>query len=199
MEFLNPQIIVQTLGIAGVTAVIFAESGLFFGFFLPGDSLLFSAGILASQNYIGIYPLIIFGIIAAILGDSVGYAFGKKIGPKIFNKEDSFFFSKKHIERSHRFFEKYGKKALILARFTPVVRTFVPIIAGVGEMPYKYFITYNIIGGVVWVTSMSLLGFFFGKFIPDPDRYILPFIILIIILSITPGVMEYLKERNNKK
>ena len=199
MEYLDPKFIVESLGIIGVVSIVFAESGLFFGFFLPGDTLLFTAGLLASQNYINIYLLVVLTSIAAILGDSVGYAFGKKVGPKIFSKEDSLFFNKKHIERSQKFFEKYGKKSLILARFTPIVRTFTPILAGVGKMPYKEFITYNIIGGIAWVFSMSLLGFFFGKIIPNPDKYILPIIAVIIILSIAPGIWEFIKERNKQK
>ncbi len=195
-QYLDPKFIVESLGLIGVISIIFAESGLFFGFFLPGDSLLFTAGLLASQDYINIYALIGFGIIVAILGDNVGYAFGKKMGPKIFSKEDSFFFNKRHIERSKKFFEKYGKKALILARFTPIVRTFVPILAGVGNMNYKEFVTYNIVGGILWVSSMSFLGFFLGKAIPDPDKYILPIVIVIIILSVLPAIKEFISSKN---
>ncbi len=195
MKYLDPLFLIQTLGLVGTLAIIFAESGLFFGFFLPGDSLLFTAGLLASQGYINIWWLIIGGIICAILGDSVGYAFGKKVGPKLFTKEDSLLWNKKHIEKSKLFFEKYGKKAIIIARFMPVVRTFTPILAGVGLMNYKIFLTFNIIGGILWVSSMSLLGFFFGKLIPNPDKYILPIILLIIILSILPAVFEYIKSK----
>lgn len=197
MEYLDPKFLIETLGLIGVLAIIFAESGLFFGFFLPGDSLLFTAGLLASQDLIGIYPLLIGGVICAILGDSVGYAFGKKIGPKIFSKEDSLFWNKKHIERSNEFFSKYGKKALILARFMPIVRTFTPILAGVGSMEYKTFIRYNVIGGFLWVVGITLLGYFFGMIIPDPDRYLLPVIILIIIISVLPVVKEIINSRKN--
>ena len=195
MQYLDPLFLINTLGLIGILLIIFAESGLFFGFFLPGDSLLFTAGLLASQNYLNIFYLLILGSIAAILGDSVGYAFGKKIGPKIFIKEDSFFFNKKYIEKSKLFFEKYGKKALILARFIPGVRTFTPIIAGVGSMPYKQFITYNIIGGAGWVIFMTCLGYFFGRLVPNPDKYILPIIILIALGSIMPGIIEYIKHK----
>lgn len=198
MHYLDPHFIVQTLGLVGVVSIIFAESGLFFGFFLPGDSLLFTAGLLASQNFLSIQYLVIFGIIAAIAGDSVGYAFGKKVGPKIFTKEDSLIWNKKHIEKSKKFFEKYGPKAIILARFMPIVRTFTPILAGVGTMEYKLFLRYNIIGGVLWVTSMSVGGYFFGKLIPNPDKYLLPIIGLIILLSILPGILEFIKSRKNK-
>lgn len=195
MHYLDPHFIVQTLGLIGVIAIIFAESGLFFGFFLPGDSLLFTAGLLASQNFLSIHHLVFFGIIAAILGDSIGYAFGKKVGPKIFTKEDSLIWNKKHIEKSKAFFEKYGSKAIILARFMPIVRTFTPILAGVGTMEYKLFLRYNIVGGVLWVTSMSVGGYFFGKIIPNPDKYLLPVIAFIILLSILPGILEFIKTR----
>lgn len=198
MHYLDPHFIVQTLGLVGVVSIIFAESGLFFGFFLPGDSLLFTAGLLASQDFLSIQYLVVFGILAAILGDSVGYAFGKKVGPKIFTKEDSLIWNKKHIEKSKKFFEKYGPKAIILARFMPIVRTFTPILAGVGTMEYKLFLRYNIIGGVLWVFSMSVGGYFFGKLIPNPDKYLLPVIAIIIFLSILPGILEFIKSRKNK-
>ncbi|MEI8337705.1 MAG: VTT domain-containing protein [bacterium] len=197
MQYLDPLFLINTLGLIGILLIVFAESGLFFGFFFPGDSLLFTAGLLASQNYLNIFYLLVLGSLAAILGDSVGYAFGKKIGPKIFTKEDSFFFNKKYIERSKIFFEKYGKKALIIARFIPGVRTFTPIIAGVGSMSYKHFITYNIIGGASWVVFMTGLGYFFGKIIPNPDKYILPIVVLIALISIAPGLIEYIKHKKN--
>lgn len=195
MEYLDPKFLIETLGLLGIFSIVFAESGLFFGFFLPGDSLLFTAGLLASQDLISLYPLLIGGTIFAILGDSVGYAFGKKVGPKIFSKEDSLFFSKKHIERSNLFFKQYGKKAIILARFMPVIRTFTPILAGVGNMEYKIFLSYNILGGFLWVFSMGLGGFFFGKLIPNPDKYLLPILALIIVISVMPALKEILAKK----
>ena len=195
-HLLDPKFIIETLGIIGIVSIIFAESGLFFGFFLPGDSLLFTAGLLASQHILSLSPILIFCSIAAIIGDSIGYAFGKKIGPKIFKKEDSFFFNKKHVEKSHAFFEKYGKKSIILARFMPIVRTFTPILAGVGSMEYKTFIRYNVVGGILWVFGMTMLGYFFGRIIPNPDTYLLPVIIAIVIISILPALKEII---NNKK
>ncbi len=192
---LDPIIIIKSLGLIGVVSIIFAESGLFFGFFLPGDTLLFTAGLLASQGYISFFSLVILCILAAILGDSVGYAFGSKMGPKIFFKQDSFFFNKKHIERSKIFFDKYGKKAIILARFVPIVRTFTPILAGVGEMEYKLFLRYNVIGGALWVLLLSTGGYFLGRVIPDPDKYLLPIIILITVFSLLPLIKELF---NNK-
>lgn len=197
-QYLDPKFIVETLGLVGTVSIVFAESGLFFGFFLPGDSLLFTAGLLSSQEFISLWPLLILCFLAAVLGDSVGYWFGKRVGPKIFSKDNSFFWNKKHIERSQKFFEKYGKKAIILARFMPIVRTFTPILAGVGKMDYKAFLRYNVIGGFVWTVGMILLGYFFGSLIPHPDRYLLPVIIIIILASFVPPVIEILKEKSKK-
>ncbi|MEI6478693.1 MAG: VTT domain-containing protein [bacterium] len=197
MQYLDPIFLIDTLGLIGVLGIVFAESGLFLGFFLPGDSLLFTAGLLASENYLNIFVLISLAIIAAVLGDTFGYAFGKKIGPRIFTREHSIFFSIKNLERSKSFFGKHGKKAIILARFMPAVRTFTPILAGAGQMPYKTFITYNIVGGAGWVTLMAGLGYFFGRIIPNPDRYILPVIVIIIVISIIPSLVEFI--RSNRK
>ena len=173
--------------------MVFAESGLFFGFFLPGDSLLFSAGLLAGTGFLNIWVLLVGCIIFAILGDSAGYWFGKKIGYKIFYKEDSFFFNKKYIDRAKMFFEKYGKKAILFARFVPIVRTFVPILAGVGNMEYKYFIPYNITGGISWVLIMTLLGYFLGNLIPGIEHYIIYIALGIIVVSFVPVVRFIMK------
>ena len=192
-EFLDPQLIISSLGALGVLIVIFLETGFFFGFFFPGDSLLFTAGLLASQGLIPVWWLIIGAPIMAIIGDSVGYAFGKKVGPALFTKEDSFFFDKKYIERSQHFYEKYGKKTIFLARFIPIVRTFAPIVAGVGDMEYKIFISYNIFGGLIWTWLMIGLGYWFGAIVPNPDLYILPIVAIIIIISIIPPVWEVIR------
>ena len=188
MQYLDPKFLIEAVGIIGVIAIIFAESGLFFGFFFPGDSLLFTAGLLASQSLLSLPVLLVGSFIAAVLGDNVGYAFGKKVGPALFSRENSFFFNKKHIERSREFFGKYGKKAIILARFMPIVRTFTPILAGVGSMEYRTFFVYNIVGGVIWTFGMALLGYFLGSVISTPDRYILPIVIIIVVLSILPAI-----------
>ena len=188
---------VETAGYLGLFIIVFAESGLFFGFFFPGDSLLFTAGLLASQGYFSITYLVILLAIAAISGDSVGYWFGKKVGPRIFTREDSFFFHKKHIERAHEFYTKYGPRALVLARFVPVVRTFVPIVAGVGEMHYPTFLRYNIIGGLLWSVGVSLLGYFLGATVPNIEEYLLPIIIVIILLSVLPVVFDLLRARRH--
>ncbi|OHA15625.1 MAG: hypothetical protein A3G52_04005 [Candidatus Taylorbacteria bacterium RIFCSPLOWO2_12_FULL_43_20] len=192
-QYLDPLFLIQTLGLIGVIAIVFAESGLFFGFFLPGDSLLFTAGFLASQGYFSIYYLVIGCVVAAILGDSVGYAFGRHVGPRIFVKEDSLFFHKDHLIKTKMFYEKHGSKSIVLARFVPIVRTFAPILAGVGEMRYWQFLRYNIIGGVVWATGLPFLGYYLGKTIPDVDKYLLPIIAVIILISILPILFEYRK------
>lgn len=178
--------IVKAAGYFGLFAIIFAETGLFFGFFLPGDSLLFTAGFLASQSFLSIWPLTIMLALAAILGDSTGYAFGAKLGHKIFYKADSFFFNKANIDRAKMFFEKHGRKTIILARFIPVLRTFVPILAGVGRMHYRVFLTYNVMGGLLWGAGVTLLGYFLGNTIPHADRYLLPIIAAIIFVSLLP-------------
>ena len=187
--------LIQAVGYLGIFGIVFAESGVPVGFFLPGDSLLFAAGLLASQGFFNIWVLIIFIPVAAILGDNFGYWFGAKVGPKIFTREDSFFFHKKHIERTLNFNIKYGNKAIILSRFIPVVRTFTPILAGVGQMPYRTFLKYNILGGVLWGTGMPLLGYFLGSLIPNIDQYLLPIILVIIAISFSPIIHEIIKHK----
>lgn len=201
IPFLQIDIIslVQTVGYIGLFAIIFAESGLFFGFFLPGDSLLFTAGLLASQGLFNYYILAIIFAFAAIAGDNVGYLFGKKIGPKIFNKEDSFFFQKKHVEHTQKFYEKYGTKTIVLARFVPIVRTFAPILAGVGKMDYTTFFKYNVIGGLIWGVGISFIGYFLGSRIPGIENYLNYIIIAIIAASFLPIAFEFIREYFKKR
>ena len=196
IPFLHIDIItlVQAVGYIGLFAIIFAESGLFFGFFLPGDSLLFTAGLLASQGLFNYYALAVIFALAAITGDSVGYLFGKKVGSKIFNREDSFFFHKNHVERTHNFYEKYGTKTIVLARFVPIVRTFAPILAGVGNMKYKTFLKYNIVGGLLWGVGISFAGFYLGSKIPGIENYLTYIILAIIVISILPIIFEFARE-----
>lgn len=193
--FENLTHLIQISGYIGVTAIIFAESGLFFGFFLPGDSLLFTAGFLASQGFFNLPLLILLTTSAAITGDSVGYWFGKKIGPYIFTRPDSFWFSQKRVHQAKKFFDTYGSKSIILARFIPAVRTFTPILAGVAGMHYKKFLTYNVIGGVLWGSGLPILGYILGTRIPNPDKFIIPIVLGIIILSFIPIVWEWLKSK----
>src|SRR3989344_1603816 len=158
--------LVKTAGYLGLGAIIFAESGLLVGFFLPGDSLLFTAGFLASQGYLAIVPLIILLFIAAVSGDAVGYLFGKKVGPRIFSRPESFWFRPTHVEKTKTFFDRYGPKTILLSRFLPVVRTFAPIMAGVGGMRYRVFATYNAVGALLWACGLTLLGYLFGQSVP---------------------------------
>ena len=194
-NFLDPHFLINTFGTIGVLAIVFAESGLFFGFFLPGDSLLFTAGFLASQGFLNPVILSAGVTLMAILGDNVGYAFCKKIGPAIFTREDSLFFNKKYIEKAGIFYEKYGNKTIILARFMPIVRTFAPILAGVGNMNYKKFFTYNCVGGILWSTLLLGLGFGLGKTAPNIDSYLLPMIIFIVAVSFLPGIYHLIKRK----
>lgn len=190
--------LIKTAGYLGIFAIVFAESGLFIGFFLPGDSLLFTAGFLASQGFFNIWYLIPLIFVAAVLGDNVGYAFGYKVGPMLFNKEESILFHKDHLERARIFYEKHGKKAIVLARFMPGIRTFAPILAGVGKMDYTVFMAYNLIGGILWGVGLPLLGYLLGNTIPDADKYLLPIILLIIFLSILPSLIHIWKEDDER-
>lgn len=191
--------LVQSAGYIGLFLITFAESGLLIGFFLPGDSLLFTAGFLASQGYLDIRLLAPLLFVAAVIGDSVGYAFGYRVGPRIFKKEDSLLFHKENIARAQRFFEKHGGKTIILARFMPVIRTFAPILAGVGKMNYSQFVFYNIAGSLLWAVGLSLLGYFLGQAIPNVDRYLLPIIAGIIIVSFLPSIIHFLRDQKMRQ
>lgn len=194
MPHLNLKEIIMTTGYAGIFGMVFAESGLLFGFFFPGDSLLITAGLLASQGYLNIAILLAGGILAAIGGDSVGYWFGKKTGPKIFKREDSLLFHKKNIIKANEFYEKHGGKTIILARFMPFIRTFAPIVAGIGGMKYSRFLFFNVFGGVFWVSLTVLGGYILGSRIPNIDRYFLVIIAIVILVSASPGLYHFWKE-----
>lgn len=196
---LDPVFLITTVGLIGIIFIIFAETGLFFGFFFPGDSLLFTAGILASQGIFNIYYLIIFCILAAILGDSVGYWSGRKYGRALFERDAGFFFKKQRIYDAEEFFERHGKYTIIVARFVPIIRTFAPIVAGIGRMKYRTFITYNVFGGIFWVTLMASLGYFLGELIVNPDKYIIPIAFLIIVISFMPIILKFIKHKIGKK
>ena len=190
--------LIATAGYLGLFAIVFAESGLFFGFFLPGDSLLVTVGLLSSRGFLKIEYLIPLLATGAILGDSVGYWFGRKVGPSIFRRENSLIFNKNHIKRAHDFYKKHGGKTIILARFMPIIRTFAPIVAGVGKMDYQKFLSFNIFGGVFWTAGMLLLGYFLGNVIPNIDKYLLPIIFLIVFISVLPGLIEGYKYNKGK-
>jgi len=204
-EILNPFAIISAVGLVGIWLIIFAQSGFFFCFFLPGDSLLFTAGFLASQNFFPAYfvptVLLLFvgALVAAILGDNVGFLFGRKIGPAIFKKEDSLLFDKKYPVEAQKFYDRYGKKTIVFARFIPIVRTFAPIIAGVGAMNYRTFFSYNVFGALIWTAVTVFPGFFLGESIPNAEHYITPLILLIIVISFVPAVIHFIRERRSRK
>ncbi len=194
---LDPVSLIETFGYVGLFFIIFAESGILIGFFLPGDSLLFTAGFLASQGYLRIEILIPILFLMAFAGDSLGYLIGKITGPKIFSRPKSFWFHPENVQKTEQFFERYGVKTIILARFIPVVRTFAPVMAGVGKMNYRTFVIYNAVGALAWAVGLTLLGYLFGNFIPNADKYILPIIVLIILASLAPPIWHMLK-RNGR-
>ncbi len=196
LELITPFLV--QFGYFALFAIVFAESGLFFGFFLPGDSLLFTAGLLASQGIFNIYVVLIGTIIAAILGDQVGYWMGKKYGRKFFNKPNSLFFNSKNIERAEAFYKKHGKKMIILARFVPAVRTFAPIVAGIGNMDYTTFVKYNIIGGVLWSVLFVVAGYWLGNVLPNAGEYLTLVILIIVVVSIIPIAFEVWKAKKEK-
>lgn len=193
--------LIQSVGYIGVFLIVFVESGVPFGVVipLPGDTLLFSAGILAASSAFHLVPLLATIIVAAILGDSVGYWFGAKYGPKLFTKEDALFLNKRHLERTERFYERYGRRAIIFARFLPIFRTLVPIAAGMGRMNYTVFLRYNIAGAFIWGVSVTMLGYYLGGIIPNIDTYLLPILLVIMLLSSVSIVREILKARKEQK
>lgn len=195
---LQPELLIKTLGLIGVWAVLFAESGLFFGFFLPGDSLLFTAGVLASQGLLNYPILLVVTFTAAILGDNVGYWFGKKVGGKLFEREDSFLFKRHHLLEAQRFYEKNGAKTIVLARFVPFVRTFAPIVAGAAKMHYQTFIFYNFFGGFLWSVGIATLGYFLGN-IPIVKHNYEYVISLIVAASLLPIIIHAAGEYRKKK
>lgn len=192
--------LISTVGVLGVAGIVFAESGLLIGFFLPGDSLLFTAGFLVHQNIIhfNIHFLAIILFIAAVLGDSTGYAFGRRAGRRLFNRKESVVFRQENLIRAEEFYAKHGAKTIIIARFVPVVRTFAPIVAGMSKMHYRTFVAYNVIGALLWAAGLTYLGYFAGRLITDAGVNIEYVILGIIFLSIAPPLAHILKEKKNR-
>lgn len=192
-------------GVFAVAAVIFAESGLLIGFFLPGDSLLFTAGFLTHTGHlpINIHLLVFIMFIAATVGDSVGYTFGRRVGYKVFNRPNSFLFRQENVQKASEFYKKHGGKTIILARFMPVVRTFVPIVAGVSKMDYRSFLTYNIIGALLWAVGITYLGYFAGAWFEsigvDVDHVLLPIIAVILLTSVLPPIIHLTRDPKQRK
>ncbi|MFD9074332.1 DedA family protein [Streptomyces lasiicapitis] len=199
-SWLDPDYLLNQFGLWGLLLIVFAESGLLIGFFLPGDSLLFTTGLLITTNKLDtpLWLACILIVVAAILGDQAGYLFGKKVGPSLFNRPDSKLFKQENVVKAHEFFEKHGPKSLVLARFVPIVRTFTPIIAGVSGMRYRSFLTFNILGGVLWGAGVTLLGAWLGKH-EFVHKNIEAILILIVLISVVPIIVEFLRARGKSK
>ncbi|MFG2225997.1 DedA family protein [Streptomyces sp. NPDC048644] len=199
-QWLDPDYLIATYGLIGVLVIVFAESGLLIGFFLPGDSLLFTTGLLVTTNKIDLplWAVCALVVLAAVLGDQAGYLFGRKVGPSLFKRPDSRLFKQENVEKAHDFFEKYGPKSLILARFVPIVRTFTPIIAGVSRMNYRSFLVFNVIGGTLWGAGVTLLGAALGN-IEFVHKNIEAMLVLIVLISVVPIAVEFLRARGKAK
>ena len=191
--------LIKWAGYFGLTAIVFAETGLLVGFFLPGDSLLVTAGLVSARGMLNVYYLGIMLNIAAAAGNSFGYLIGRMTGPRIFTREDSLLFNKKHVFRAQEFYARHGRKAIVLAQFMPIVRTFSPVIAGVGQMPYRQFLVISVLGTVIWVWSMLFTGYFLGTYIPGIDQHIEILILTVIFVSILPAIISWWRERKKTK
>ncbi|MCL4523699.1 MAG: VTT domain-containing protein [Acidobacteria bacterium] len=196
-KLMDVQAIIQWGGILMICVIVFVETGLFVGFFLPGDSLLVSAGIFAASGHLDLMWLLILASICAVVGDQFGYLIGRSAGHALYKRDDSMFFKKKHLQKAHDFYEKYGGKTIVIARFVPIVRTFAPAVAGAAEMNYRKFVSFNVFGGILWVFSTVLLGYFMGRLIgvDRVNKYIHIIIIVVVFLSILPGIIEFLRAR----
>lgn len=190
--------IIENIGYLGIFSIVFIESGLLVGFFLPGDSLLFTAGFLASTGLFNVAYLSFGCAIFAIAGDSVGYYIGHRFGKKLYERKNSKLFNKDHLAQAQKFYDKHGGKTIILARFMPVIRTFAPVVAGMADMNYKSFLFFNVFGGLLWGSGLTLTGYFLGSLIPNVDKYLLPIIGVIVLASIAPAVAHYLRARTAK-
>jgi membrane-associated protein len=197
-QLTDVETMVRVGGLSAMTAIVFAETGLMVGFFLPGDSLLVTAGVFAANGHLSIWWLNVLLVAAAIVGDTVGYWIGRKAGPALFNRPRSRFFNPAHLRRAHDFYEKHGGKTIIIARFMPIVRTFAPVVAGMGKMEYRRFLSFNVFGGLAWVVSMTLIGYYLGQF-AWVKKNIEIVIVIVVFVSIMPGLIaaarEWLKKR----
>lgn len=187
--------LVRVGGVAGLTIIVFVETGLLVGFFLPGDSLLVTAGLFAARGDLNVATLIAVLCVAAIVGDTVGYNIGLRTGPKLFTRENSLLFNKKHLLATKDFYDRHGPFTVVIARFVPIIRTFAPVVAGIGTMEYKRFISYNVIGGIGWVMSMILAGYFLGQLVPNIHKNIDKVIVIVIFLSLLPMIIKIIREK----
>lgn len=199
-HLVNPESIIYYGGIYLLLLVVFAETGLFVGFFLPGDSLLFTAGLFCSTGILQMHILIlvVLIIVAAVAGNMVGFAFGKKVGPLLFRRKSGFLFRQEHLTAAHQFYTKHGKKTIILSRFLPIVRTFAPIVAGIVKLDYFKFLLYSIAGAILWVNTLVLTGYFMGKYIPGTKEYLGYIVIFLIVITSIPFIYNSLKKRFKK-
>ena len=203
LEFLHRLRDVKALvawgGYVGLTSIIFAETGLLIGFFLPGDSLLVTAGLLASQPRFGlnVWLLGVLLTLASIIGNAVGFAIGRASGPRLFKREESLFFKPRYLRQAHEFYERHGGKTVVIARFMPIVRTFVPVVAGMAQMGYRRYTIYNIVGGLGWIWSMLFIGYFLGRYIPGVDQHIETVIVIVVFVSILPGIIGWFRARRS--
>lgn len=195
---LNIDKVILGSGLIAIGATVFAESGLLIGFFLPGDTLLLGAGILASQGAFNIWVLLLVVIVSAIIGDNVGYSIGRRTGSRMMKKKDGILFRKEHIEKAEKFYEAHGGKTIIMARFVPVVRTFAPMVAGMGKMPRRRFMLFNVIGGIAWGGGITLLGYWLGNRVPWIEEYISPILLAIIVISIAGSMAHIFKDRDTR-
>lgn len=193
---LDPIAIIKTWSYFGIAAIVFAESGLFIGMFLPGDSLLFAAGLLSASGFLEVVPLVMVVVASAILGDSVGYWLGAKVGDNLFKRKDSRFFKQEYLKRTEHFYQTYGGRAVVLARFVPIIRTIAPMLAGAGSMTYKKFFSYNMLGGFLWGVGMVSFGFSLGSIIPNSEKYLLPLSLVIVVISISPIFINFIRGKS---
>ncbi|HVZ58415.1 MAG TPA: VTT domain-containing protein [Patescibacteria group bacterium] len=196
-HLLDVHFLVQTFGLPGITLIIFAETGLMLGFFLPGDSLLITGGIFAAKGDMSLPALFFFVFLAASLGNIAGYFFGHKVGRRLFHRSDSFLFKKEYVESAQEFYKKHGGKAVILARFMPIIRTFAPIVAGIAQMDLTTFVIYSVIGSLLWAVGLTLIGFYLGQLIPD--KYFEPIILGVIFVSLLPAIIHALKSKSTRQ
>ncbi len=199
MSWLNPHHLIEAFGTAGILAVIFAETGLLIGFFLPGDSILFTAGLLASQGKLNFAVILIGCFVASVAGAQTGYYIGRRVGPALFRRPDSRLFKKEYVDRAEAYFADHGNQTIVLARFVPVVRTFSTVVAGVSRMNVRTYTAYNVIGGLLWTAGVTTAGYFLGKTVPSIDKYLLPIIGLIVVLSAIPVLLEARRQRASSR
>ncbi len=187
--------LIRAGGLVAICAIVFAETGLFVGFFLPGDSLLVTAGILAAAGHLNLALLLLLVPLCAVTGNQTGYLIGRKAGQALYKRGDSFFFRKQHLQKAHDFYEKYGAKTIVIAQFVPIVRTFAPAVAGAARMTYRRFVTYNILGAILWIFTMIPGGYFLGRSVPNINQHLHIVIAIVVFLSILPAILEFLRNR----